>query len=119
MSDGKKHDALNRFKDVTGADDDRAKFYMESSNWDLDVSVPIVRLMTFVTLKVKAFFYSQSALTNYLDDNEHELRHDSDIEELPTAETPTQPSASLLATHRSTSDSQKPVKKPASKPSGK
>ena len=39
MSDGKKHDALNRFKDVTGANDERAQFYMESSNWDLDVSI--------------------------------------------------------------------------------
>ena len=48
MSDGKKHDALKKFKDITGADDERAKFYMESSAWDLDVSTRFKIILTIL-----------------------------------------------------------------------
>lgn len=34
-----REDTLRQFCDVTGADEDRSKFFLESSNWQLDVSV--------------------------------------------------------------------------------
>jgi hypothetical protein len=33
-----KEDTLRQFCDVTGADEDRSKFFLESSNWQLEVS---------------------------------------------------------------------------------
>lgn len=33
-----KEDTLRQFCDVTGADEGRSRFFLESSNWQLDVS---------------------------------------------------------------------------------
>ena len=67
MSDGKKDDALNRFKDVTGADDERAQFYMESSNWDLDVSIESSE-NTFVANLVR-----RPSVSTFFSERPHEL----------------------------------------------
>lgn len=37
MSDGNQDEILSEFKTVTGINEDRAKFYLESTNWDLQV----------------------------------------------------------------------------------
>lgn len=34
-------DTLRQFCDVTGADEARSRFFLESSNWQLEVSLPI------------------------------------------------------------------------------
>jgi len=39
MADTDKDALLAQFQDVTGSDSDRAGFFLESSNWDLDVAV--------------------------------------------------------------------------------
>lgn len=37
--DTSKENILRQFCDVTGADENRSKFFLESSNWQLDVSI--------------------------------------------------------------------------------
>lgn len=39
MSESKNEEAIASFRSITSADEERAKFYMESSNWNLDVSI--------------------------------------------------------------------------------
>lgn len=34
-----KEDTLRQFCDVTGADENRSRFFLESSNWQLEVSI--------------------------------------------------------------------------------
>lgn len=34
-----KDDVLKQFCDVTGADENRSKFFLDSSNWQLEVSI--------------------------------------------------------------------------------
>lgn len=43
MSDGNHDEVLSEFTGVTGVDKDRAKFYLESANWDLSVNIYIHR----------------------------------------------------------------------------
>lgn len=37
MSDSDRKELIAQFKDVTGVSDDRAQFYLESTNWTLQV----------------------------------------------------------------------------------
>lgn len=38
MSDGNRDEILSEFTAVTGVAEDRAKFYLESANWNLQVN---------------------------------------------------------------------------------
>lgn len=57
-----KEETLRQFCDVTGADESRSKFFLESSNWQLDVSEILVLLPLYCfwlrnnTISVK-FYY--------------------------------------------------------------
>lgn len=45
----KQNEAFANFVAITGASEERAKFYMESSDWNLDVSeVHVVRFQLFL-----------------------------------------------------------------------
>lgn len=39
MSDANHDEVLSEFTGVTGIDKERAKFYLESANWDLSVNI--------------------------------------------------------------------------------
>lgn len=44
-----KDETLRQFCDVTGADETRSKFFLESSNWQLEVSVEVHVFFPFPT----------------------------------------------------------------------
>lgn len=37
-----KTEMINQFKDLTGVPEDRAKFYLESAAWNVEVNIPLV-----------------------------------------------------------------------------
>lgn len=41
MSDPDRQALITEFKEITGVADDRAKFYLESTNWTLQVQLKI------------------------------------------------------------------------------
>lgn len=48
MDDNSRSEIIAKFASVTGVDEERAKFYLESSNWNLDVSIsPISMSINF------------------------------------------------------------------------
>lgn len=67
-----KDDTLRQFCDVTGADETRSRFFLESSNWQLEVSLHILAFSnqnnsflrkSAATLIVAAFYPYASELT--------------------------------------------------------
>lgn len=38
-----KEETLRQFCDVTGADENRSRFFLESSNWQLEVSIFFIK----------------------------------------------------------------------------
>lgn len=92
MSESKNEEALASFRSITSADEQRAKFYMESSNWNLD-----------------------NALINYYDDRDHETRNESMDNDTPSFSTR---SARLSHSSQSISNPKKPEKKSVIKSTG-
>lgn len=59
------HDELvNQFISMTNASDTQARFYLESSNWDLQVKSRLLLLLSFTHNKAKL------AVTQYFDNNQ-------------------------------------------------
>lgn len=67
-----KDDTLRQFCDVTGADETRSRFFLESSNWQLEVSLHILafsnqnnhfRRRNAVELVMAAFYPCTTELT--------------------------------------------------------
>lgn len=51
-----KEDTLRQFCDVTGADDARSRFFLESSNWQLEVNVPILFHVSLYLFSICNYF---------------------------------------------------------------
>ena len=77
----KQNEAFANFVAITGASEERAKFYMESSDWNLDVSeVHLIRFQLFLSVIRK--FILQAALVNFYDGETSE--ESSSREDRPT-----------------------------------
>lgn len=54
MDDNAKSEVLANFASLTGVDEDRARFYLESSNWNLEVS-DVIQMVIYAVFDSSIF----------------------------------------------------------------
>ena len=54
MSDSNRDEILSDFTAVTGVAEDRAKFYLESANWNLQVTINVLEYVSACPIKCKS-----------------------------------------------------------------
>ncbi len=59
-------DFVVQFRDVTGVDEDRARFYLESSGWKLDVLITNLFLLHFVNYTLSSSCFIVRSLLRLL-----------------------------------------------------